>query len=1068
MKKFSVVVLLCLLSISTFAQGTIKGKVVDTTGEALIGCNVYLSNDPMKGGNADLDGNFAINNLPAGTYSVTASFISFSNQVIDGIVVIDGESTEVDFTLGENVQVIGDGALIEVRQNKREDLYMMKERSRDAAPLDFRSAKDIQKSGDSNVSGALKRVTGVSTVGNYVFVRGLSDRYIKTTLNKHVVPTLDPRRNSIQMDIFPTGSIDNLVIRKGYTADLPGDWAGAYIDIQTKDFPDSLQVRYSVSLGYNENATFQDVIGSQTSSTDWLGYDNGFRDLSPEVQSLDEVPQVYMGSYYEALVYAGYKDELSALGINQISDIGQNGTLTIFQLVNELDDFNTVEDVNVVLRELRANENQDLSNYGNSFGNTWENEKKKAPMNMSHSLSIGNAVNLFGRKLGFNFGGQWKQENAYYKNGNSGRYTLTGLDTNTDQLNLERSMSDEMGSVENNWSMLGNLSYRLAEKHALKFVWMSTAIGTNESRYQNGINPSDDPNLFHQQRMQRYTERALNTFQLNGDHEFAQWSNAKLNWGIAYTTGKEDTPDFRLLNNSYEIEEKEVIYDESGLEITDQLDGLADFIAYLIDEGEISGEDDPAAISLIENEFGVQIGEITSVPDTVYSIRDNLYPSPTRYYRTMKDQVWDINVDVSVPFNVRTEMENTFKIGVSRVSTSRDYNENRFTFVSSGIDYNGNPNEYFDVSNLSIVPDSTSYLYLRDDTDIQNSYTASMDVNAAYALVDWNLSKKLRLNTGVRLEHTTMLAESDIILAGDLTDDQLANFTGRLDNIINVLPSLMGTYQFYKNDEKFQMANLRFGYSRTLARPSFREKSPYSAYDFATQEQVTGNPDLEMTTIDNLDLRLEFFPYIGEVLSLSAFYKNFDNPIEQQIISTASNTEITWVNVDRAQIYGIEFEVKKSLGFMGKWADKLEVGGNVTLIKSATTVSDQELELIRATDSSHPDTRPMYGQSPYIINAMLAYDDDDKGFLTALSYNIQGRKLVLITKGGTPDIYQVPRGSLDFTISKNIGKHLQIGVKAANLLDAAYKKVYTYKGQDYDWVNYTMGRTYSLSLSVNL
>lgn len=1015
-----------------------------------------------------MDGNFTIGNLPAGTYSVTASFISFDDQVIDNVVVRDGETTTVDFNLGENVQVIEGGAVVEVRQNKREDLYMMKERSKDAAPIDFRSAKDIQKSGDSDVSGALKRVTGVSTVGNYVFVRGLSDRYIKTTLNKHVVPTLDPRRNSIQMDIFPTGSIDNLVIRKGYTADLPGDWAGAFIDIQTKDFPDSLELRYSVSLGYNENATFQDVIGSQTSSTDWLGYDNGFRDLNSNVQSLDEVPQVYMGSYYEALVYAGYEDELSAMGINEVSDIGQGGSMTIFQVVNGLDDFNSVEDVNVVLRELRANENQDLSNYGKSFGNTWENEQKKANMNMSHSLSIGNHVELFGRKLGFNLGGQWNQKNKYYNNGQSGRYTLTGVDTNTDQLNLERSMSDEMGTVENNWSLLGNLSYRLAENHALKFVWMSTAIGTNESRYQEGINPSDDPNLFHQQRMQRYTERALNTFQLNGDHMLPEWGKAKVNWGLAFTTGKEDTPDFRLLNNSYEIGERDVIYNDSGSDITDQLDGLDDFIDYLIDEGEITGEDDPALLSQIENEYGVQISEMTSVPDTVYTIRDNLYPSPTRYYRTMKDQVWDVNIDVEVPFYLNPENANTFKIGVSRVSTTRNYDENRFTFVSNGVEYNGDPVDYFDPSNLNIVPDSTDFLYLRDDTDIQNSYTASMDVNAAYALIDWNLTDRLRLNTGVRVEHTTMLAESDIVLAGDLTEDQLANFTGRLDNVISVLPSVMGTYQIYKNDEKFQTANLRFGYSRTLARPSFREKSPYSAYDFASQEQVTGNPDLEMTTIDNLDLRLEFFPYLGEVISLSGFYKNFDKPIEQQIISTASNTEITWVNVDRAQIYGLEFEIKKKLGFMGKWASNLEVGGNVTFIKSSTTVSEQELELIRSTDTSHPDTRPMYGQSPYIINGMLSYDNEDQGFMTALSYNIQGRKLVLITKGGTPDIYQIPRGSLDFTISKKIGKHLQVGAKAANLLDSAYKKVYSYKGTDYNWVNYTMGRTYSISLSVNL
>ncbi|MCB0760562.1 MAG: TonB-dependent receptor [Flavobacteriales bacterium] len=1069
MKKLSVLALMLFLAFTAFSQGTITGKITESvTGETLIGANVYITQNPSMGGNADLDGNYTIKNVPAGTYTVTASFISYDSKVIENVVVTDGQTTIVDFALGEDIQVIDGGAVVEVRQNKREDLYMMKERSKDAAPIDFRSAKDIQKSGDKDVGNALKRVTGVSTVGNYVFVRGLSDRYIKTTLNGHTVPTLDPRRNSIQMDIFPTGSVDNLVIRKGYTANLPGDWAGAYIDIRTRDFPDSLDVRYSVSLGYNDNATFNDVLTSETSSTDWLGYDNGYRDFSSDLESVDAVPQVYVGSYYEALVWAGYQQQLNDLGIYETSDIGSNGTMTIYQLVNQLDDFNSVEDVNVVLRELRAEKNGELSGQTQSFGNTWDPKRKRANMNMSHTLSIGNSTKLFGRRLGFNIGGQWNQKTQSYNDGFAGRYTLTGKDTEINQLNLERALTDQMGTTQNNWSVLGNLSYRLADNHNVKFVWMSTSIGTNEARYQNGSNPSDDPTLMHEQRMVRYTERQLNTFQLNGEHFFENFMRSKVRWGGAYTKGKEDTPDFRLFTNSYQAGTRPAIFDPSGNEITDQMDGYQDFLEYLVDEGEISSTNDPAAIAFLEDEYGVDIDSITEVADTSYSIMDNLYPSPTRFYRTMNDEVWNFTVDMEIPIHTKSNLPNKIQFGAARTSTSRDYNERRFTFVSDGVDYNGNPTDYFDPSNMIIAPDSTNYIYLRDDSDVQNSYTASMDVNAAYALVDWNVNNRLRVNVGARVEHTNMLTESDIILQEDLDETQLPNFVGKLDNVVNLLPSVMGTYQLYKNDEKFQIMNLRVGYSRTVARPSFREKSPYSAYDFATQEQVTGNPDLQMTTIDNVDLRLEFFPYIGEVISLSAFYKGFTNPIEQQIISTAANTEITWQNVSKAQALGLEFEIKKSLGMLGQWAQPLQIGGNVTLIKSQTIVSDQELALIRSTDTDHPDTRPMYGQSPYIINAMLSYEPEKLGLMTALSYNIQGPQLVLVTKGGTPDVYQTPRGSLDFTLSKSFGKHFNVGVKANNLLDQAYQKVYQYNGQDYFWSNYKLGRTYSLSLSVQL
>ena len=321
MIRFLSVLALTFATCTAWGQGAIRGKMTDAqTGETLIGANVVIK-DPYMGAMADLDGNFSLEGLAPGTYEVVGSFIGYTP--ITETVTVGNEVVLLDFNLYIETYVIEQAAEVVAKVDRSRDVYMENIKKKSAASMDFISSQQIKQAGDSDAAGAIKRVPGVSTVGNFVFVRGLSDRYIKTTLNGAEVPSMNPRRNSIEMDLFPTNLVDNLVIMKTQTANLPGDWAGAYISVETKDFPEQFTLNYSSTVGVNDQTTFQQVLGSNQGSTDWLGFDDGSRALPNEVVGLtsDAWPYQQNANYYDALVYLGYEDQLDQLGINQ-GDIG--------------------------------------------------------------------------------------------------------------------------------------------------------------------------------------------------------------------------------------------------------------------------------------------------------------------------------------------------------------------------------------------------------------------------------------------------------------------------------------------------------------------------------------------------------------------------------------------------------------------------------------------------------------------------------------------------------------------------------------------------------------------------
>jgi outer membrane receptor protein involved in Fe transport len=422
---------------------------------------------------------------------------------------------------------------------------------------------------------------------------------------------------------------------------------------------------------------------------------------------------------------------------------------------------------------------------------------------------------------------------------------------------------------------------------------------------------------------------------------------------------------------------------------------------------------------------------------------------PSRYYRKIDENGFNARADWTLPLAFMPE-ESRFKMGFWNSTTDRDFKEQYFGYVgSSGFDV-ANPNSYLNTPALldytaqPLGGIRTNYTWNRFvNFVVGRPYEASKNITAGYPMLDLGVLSWLRLIGGVRVEHTLM--EIDTRDAGSSRIDQ-----------VDLLPSAGAVISFITN------VNLRLSYSETIARPSFREKAPIVNYLPDEDLSAEGNPNLEMSSITSYDARLEWFPSPGDILSAGAFYKKLKKPIELFRVDLSDN--VTWVNRDEATVMGVEFEARKSFEFLSPHLKGLTLGANVALIKSETEFTDVEHDNKTNAVFHIGKTRPLYSQSPYIINLDLSYDHPTSGTSFTLAANMTGERIILTTPQG-PDIYEHSPISLDALISQKLGKIWTVRFGVRNILDPEYRQTF---GENYDdniRRAYRRGRTFSLSLA---
>lgn len=351
-----------------------------------------------------------------------------------------------------------------------------------------------------------------------------------------------------------------------------------------------------------------------------------------------------------------------------------------------------------------------------------------------------------------------------------------------------------------------------------------------------------------------------------------------------------------------------------------------------------------------------------------------------------------------------------------------------------------------------LAPENFSFedgLRIGEDSKLSDSYNASEKLFAGYFMIDYRfnvLNIPLRLITGLRVERDQILLNSHDINDSPINVDYPT---------IDYLPAFNLLIMPTKN------ANIRLNLSRTLARPSFREFAPFAFYDYSELTLIQGNPNLKRANITNVDLRFEYFPSHNELYSIGFFYKAFENAIEETIYPQQSELTRTFANANGlAKNLGLEFELRKNLGFIWQALDDLSFVGNASLISSVIEVNQGG----KGTE----DRRPMWGQSPYTLNFGLFYNNQKSGTLLSLTYYTFGKRIVRVSQVGVfeakdPHIYELPQNYLDLLIGQKIGS-LDLRLSLKNILNA--ETVYQQNGRT--WSINKFGTTISFSISYSI
>lgn len=914
MKYFFYVLLLCWIAYNANAQnstGKITGKILsEKTGEPLGNASITLEGKGISV-KSDQDGSFNFNNLTPGTYSITATFVSYANKTVDQIEVKANDVAYITITLSLNSKNTLDNIVVTAtRSAKQESVAGLLSTQKNAAVVsDGIPAELIRRTPDRNTSDVLKRVSGVAVQDNkFAVVRGLNDRYNAAMLNGAPLPSSENDRKAFAFDIFPANMLDNLVILKTASPDQPGEFAGGIINITTNSIPAKNFTSIGFGTGVNTITTFRNGLTYQGGGRDWLGLDDGTRALPAGIPATKDFPT----------------------SPSQRALVAKNFT-----------------------------------------NNTWGIQTRTVSPNFGFQLSSGfNLKDKKGaEKWGILLSATYSRNFVFY----DGR--LNSFEYNRDNPSEPPIQRGDFGngnhSVQTLAGLIGNVSLKLNNNNKIQFKNI-LSINSEDRTFDRPGRPdmTDDPNFLVKATALWFTSNIINSHQLYGDHNLPK-SKLKVNWLVGYSGVQREMPDLR-----------QMFY------------------------GKPDGADEYRAI----------------IPTATVSVGNG----GSRFYSTTDEYIYNAKLDISRIIGKGTSWETNVKIGGAYQYRDRIFDARVVGFGQYNVPGRGfersllslPQDKIFDPANLGTLPSGRGGFLLLDGTSPTFAYDANSTLGAAYVMGDSRLGEKLRLIYGVRYENF---------------NQQLNSFLD-FQNRINInttkgdfLPSLNAVYSLTKKQ------NLRFAYGRTLNRPEFRELAPFAFFDFSTNIVVAGNPDLQRAVIDNYDLRYEVYPGRGQLLSGSLFYKNFTNPIE--LTSDPNNfNSSAYQNAIDAKNFGVEVEFRTLISSLIKSSENT-FWDKLTLSANAAYIISEVNEAAFAGVVKGVSERPLQGQSPYVLNASLSYNDEVRGWSSTLGANRVGQRIFIVGSINEPDTWEQGRTVLDFQLVKTVlKKKMEIKLNVKDLL----------------------------------
>jgi len=883
--------------------GSITGRIVDaTSGQPIAGAQVQLvgtTNGAMSG----VDGRYLIIRVPAGTATIQVRRIGYGPKTVTGLIVPAGGTLEQDVSLKTaDVQLAAVSVTASKEKGTVNDALDRQKNSTNV--VNAITAEQIARSPDSDAAQAAQRVSGVTVQdGKYLQVRGLSERYTTASLNGARIPSPEPERKVVPLDLFPAGLLQDVTTSKTFTPDQPGDFAGANVNIRTKEFPASRQVNYSASFGANDRVIGKTLPFAPRAGGEWLGIAGSAR----------QIPGAISGANFLGSVTQSQYNQMAA--------------------------------------EQR---------------NVWSPSPRNGGPNGSFGASTGGNT-ILGKRIGYVLSGSYGyseevRSDERFAVGNQGaNNTVVPLTT----------VTGSTGRSSAQWGGIANFSTLVGNHSRFSLNTTMTRSADNEARQDRGFDENLGDTIA--RTTLRYVERGVATVTGAAEHQIGERN--KTAWMLTYgNTGRRE-PD-----------RSDVVYVRGA-----------------------------------NGQFSL-LGSLDGARRLYFDLEEN----------NLTAQI-DHTINIGAVSN-----QNTLKVGAYARSTDRRADAPIFAFLTRADESitRQTPDQIFGASQTC----ATCSVINVQPIGQAGSYTADDQTVAGYVMTDWGLGSRVRVIAGARFESADITVDATT-QGGFLSGANLKNS--------DVLPSLL------LNTKLTESQNLRFGLTRTLARPEYRELAPVTFRDVLGGVSVTGNANLVRALIDNIDLRWEAFPNPGEVFSIGVFAKRFDRPIERVEQSTSGAYQARFQNALSATNAGVEIEVRKQLGFLGEWANAYTGFSNLTLMQSSVDLDTTGG--LSVTDNS----RRLVGQAPYVINAGLTYSSASGRTNATILYNVVGERITAAGVLPLPNIVEKPRQVIDLSLRFPIRGSLSGRLDARNLLDART----SFMQGNLEREGFNAGRTLSMGFS---
>ena len=883
--KHTLTIFSIVIPMLTWAQtGKISGIIIDkNTQETLIGVNVSIDSS-MLGATTDIDGRYEITDLTPGQYNFIISYIGYANKYIQNVIVRADEVTSLDIHLEVASNELAEVQVVDFKKTNTETAVLLEMKNANLIASGI-SSQQIQKSADKDAAQVVRRIPGVSILGNFINIRGLNQRYNNVLLHNAMAPSMETDVKSFSFDIIPSAQLDRIMVVKSPSADIVGEFAGGMVKIFTKSFPDNNFVDVSYGTSFRVGTTFKSFYNQKNSALFYLAND----------------PQNNMASNFP--------------------------------------------------KNLNSVQQQYLKPIAESMNNDWSPTKKTAIPDQKIGISFGRRIStdklLLGMITSINYSIS-KQTNTIFR----ADYNL--YDFANDKQAPKYNFTDEQYNNNVRLGILHNWAFKF-KKNTIEFknIYNATALSQYTHRY--GVDFANDLSLDNHALYNTY--KGIYAGQLLGKHQLHTEHNT-MDWVFGYSRAYKNEPDFRRYTSTLNTTSN--VYEINVLPTAVNANNLGRFFS-----------------KMHENIFTLGLNSQNKI---VKRIDKGFIPSiNTGAYIEYKNR----------DFNARV-------LGFKRA----DLDMFDYSLTTQGIDY------------LLQHINSTNGIKLAEQTRSYDSYAANNLIAAAYVNTEFAIKSKVRIVAGLRYEYSNQQLTS-----GKSTD------LVKIRNQKNAyLPSLNISYTITPK------MVLRAAYGMSVNRPEFREIAPFAFDDFYTRYTIEGNPSLKNASVHNSDLKFEYYPSNGEVISVSVFYKKFINPIESKAVVGTSGSTFSFANAYQSDVAGVELEIKKSFTTAKNYFfQHFGLMANASYIYSKVNLGKENI--------GQSNNRPLQGQSPYTVNAGVFFEDKELGLQANLLYNVIGKRIAFVGTDDNPDIYEMPRHTLDFNIQYRFKKNVEISLSANDLVN---------------------------------